>query len=277
MLSLSTPPALWFALTRSQAICRFFRFGFSQSTNLLAGDVRVFAQGTLHLIDLTNLTRRLSPTVITCRLPRPHSGRRSHGHAAFTALEVLFNSPTTGQASLAPSLVVYRLAYRGATREPAPVFSRSRAALPYRAVRKLIGTVVWMRTRSPPKCRLDLAPPMAERSIFGVASIDYSPIRLLMPFGSHFAVDTLPSKARALADEALPPSLDMAPLIRVPEGLQPSRATRCSARTSVRSDFLGSFIIAYSSLPSRCGPAMLSGQPQDLPVPVQRASAHARS
>jgi hypothetical protein len=33
------------------------------------------------------------------------------------------------------------------------------------------------------------------------------------------------------ADDALPPSLDIAPLIRVPEGLQPSRTTRCSAHT----------------------------------------------
>jgi len=31
------------------------------------------------------------------------------------------------------------------------------------------------------------------------------------------------------ADDALPPSLDMTPLIRAPEGLQPSRITRCSA------------------------------------------------
>jgi len=38
------------------------------------------------------------------------------------------------------------------------------------------------------------------------------------------------------ADDALPPSLDIAPLIRVPEGLQPSRTTRCSAHTMARSD-----------------------------------------
>jgi hypothetical protein len=54
---------------------------------------------------------------------------------------------------------------------------------------------------------------LADRFIFGVASIDYGPILLLMPFGSHLAVGTLPSKAHALADEALLPSLDMAPLI----------------------------------------------------------------
>src|ERR1035438_5547409 len=51
-----------------------------------------------------------------------------------------------------------------------------------------------MRTPSPSYCRLDLAPPLADRFIFGVAPIDYSPALLLMPFGFHFAVDTLPSK-----------------------------------------------------------------------------------
>ena len=46
--------------------------------------------------------------------------------------------------------------------------------------------------------------------------------------------------------------------------------------TLTKSDFLGSFIIGYGSLPSRRGPVMLTGQPQDLPVPKQGASAHAR-
>jgi hypothetical protein len=50
-----------------------------------------------------------------------------------------------------------------------------------------------MRTPSPPYCRLDLAPPLADRFIVEVALIDYGPILLLMPFGSHLAMDTLPS------------------------------------------------------------------------------------
>src|SRR5215831_9321299 len=50
-----------------------------------------------------------------------------------------------------------------------------------------------MRTPSPRKCRLDLAPPLADRFIVEVAPIDYGPILLLMPFGSHLAMDTLPS------------------------------------------------------------------------------------
>src|SRR6478672_11060210 len=49
-----------------------------------------------------------------------------------------------------------------------------------------------MRTPSPPYSRLDLAPPSADRFIFGVASIDYGPVLLRMPFGFHLTVDTLP-------------------------------------------------------------------------------------
>ena len=36
-------------------------------------------------------------------------------------------------------------------------------------------------------------PPLADRFIVEVAPIDYGPILLLMPFGSHLAMDTLPS------------------------------------------------------------------------------------
>jgi hypothetical protein len=50
-----------------------------------------------------------------------------------------------------------------------------------------------MSTPSPPYCRLDLAPPLADRFVFGVAPIDYGPVLLLMPFGFHLTVDTLPS------------------------------------------------------------------------------------
>ena len=34
---------------------------------------------------------------------------------------------------------------------------------------------------------------MADRFLFGVAPIDYGPVLLLMPFGFHLAMDTLPS------------------------------------------------------------------------------------
>ena len=52
-----------------------------------------------------------------------------------------------------------------------------------------------MRTPSPSYDRLDLAP-LADRFILGVAPIDYSLALLLMPFGFHLAMDTLPSGNR---------------------------------------------------------------------------------
>src|SRR6266699_3873780 len=108
-----------------------------------------------------------------------------------------------------------------------------------------------MSTPSPPYCRLDLAPPLADQFIFGVAPIDYGPVLLLMPFGFHLTMNTLPSEGLLLRPTtSLPPSLDMAPLIRAPEGLQPSRTTRCSAHTT-----------GLSVTP--CGPACLS---RDAPV-----------
>jgi len=51
-----------------------------------------------------------------------------------------------------------------------------------------------MRTPSPPYCRLDLVPPLADRFIVEAAPIDYGPVLLLMPFGFHLTVDTLPSR-----------------------------------------------------------------------------------
>jgi len=71
-------------------------------------------------------------------------------------------------------------------------------------------------------CRLDLAPSLADRFVFGVAPIDYGPAVLLMPFGFHLTMDTLPSPTRVGASEALPPLSDMAPFTWKPEGLQPS-------------------------------------------------------
>src|ERR1700676_1748183 len=104
-----------------------------------------------------------------------------------------------------------------------------------------------MRTPSSRKCRLDLTPPLADRFILGVAPIDYGPVLLLMPFGFHLAMDTLPSgellvmaegfryalpvsafRLRARLGVTIPFSLpgqrgvtplsDTAPLIRAPEG-----------------------------------------------------------
>src|SRR5260370_20529334 len=50
-----------------------------------------------------------------------------------------------------------------------------------------------MSTPPPPSCRVDLAPPLADQFIVGVAPIDYGPILLLKPFRFHLTMDTLPS------------------------------------------------------------------------------------
>ena len=74
------------------------------------------------------------------------------------------------------------------------------------------------------------------------SSLDYGPAVLLMPFGFHLAVDTLPSGSLP-ASEALPPLLDMAPLIRAPEGLEPSQSVRCPAHTTGLSDCSAAYLL----------------------------------
>jgi|SRR5215510_7529154 len=102
-----------------------------------------------------------------------------------------------------------------------------------------------MRTPSSKECRLDLAPPLADRFILG-SPIDYGPVLLLMPFRFHLTMDTLPSEVLqavasgppwlypafafvpvwtspylllSSASEVLSPLSDMALLIRASEGL----------------------------------------------------------
>ena len=60
-----------------------------------------------------------------------------------------------------------------------------------------------MSTPSPQYCRLDLAPPLADRFIVGVAPIDDGPVLLLKPFGFHLAMDPLPSGAHGGSRSAL--------------------------------------------------------------------------
>ena len=60
-----------------------------------------------------------------------------------------------------------------------------------------------MSTPSPQYCRLDLAPPLADRFIVWVAPIDNGPVLLLKPFGFHLAMDPLPSGAHGGSRSAL--------------------------------------------------------------------------
>ena len=50
-----------------------------------------------------------------------------------------------------------------------------------------------MRTPSPPYCMLDVTPPFGRLVHRRGSPIDYGPVLLLMPFGFHLAMDTLPS------------------------------------------------------------------------------------
>jgi hypothetical protein len=63
----------------------------------------------------------------------------------------------------------------------------------------------------------------------GQPPIDSGPVLLLMSFGFHLAHDTLPYEGLPPVDDASPPSLDITPLIRAAEGLEPSRTTCFSA------------------------------------------------
>ena len=83
------------------------------------------------------------PALPSClRLPPSptHSRRRSLGHTAFTALEVLFGSPTTGRASLPTSLSLIG-SLTPILPGTLPVLLRSRITLPYRAICKHLGAV----------------------------------------------------------------------------------------------------------------------------------------
>src|SRR4030095_2544524 len=74
-----------------------------------------------------------------CRLPSPaHIRRRFPGHAPFAALLVIHSRPSTGAASLAISLSLIGL-LTPVPPETSPVLLRSRAVLPYRAIRKHLG------------------------------------------------------------------------------------------------------------------------------------------
>jgi hypothetical protein len=72
-----------------------------------------------------------------------------------------------------------------------------------------------MRTPSSQKCRLDLAPPLADRFILRIVPIDYGPVLLRRPFGFHLAMDTLPSEVQqavALGQSWLYPAFAFVPV-----------------------------------------------------------------
>lgn len=122
--------------------------------------------------------------------PAPHS-LPSCGHAAFTTLQVLFGDPTTHQALLPFSLIAYRVAYSDATQKP-DEFSRG-YALFFRIVppaHTLVQRVNEYAFASIVQAR---PVPVFGRPVHPGSRLDYGPMLLLMPFGFHLTVNTLPS------------------------------------------------------------------------------------
>src|SRR5262249_7126340 len=76
-----------------------------------------------------------------------------------------------------------------------PGLPGSPTPLPHRVARTHRGAMGWNHTPSPPECRLDHSPSLADRFIPGRAPIDYDPVVLRKPFRLHLAVNALPSKA----------------------------------------------------------------------------------
>ena len=76
-----------------------------------------FTQGTCPHHQPYSLAFQSFPTASANRLPQPTRLPFS-GHAAFTALMVLFGCPTTRKTSLPTSLFAYRVTYSGATQKP---------------------------------------------------------------------------------------------------------------------------------------------------------------
>jgi len=125
----------------------------------------------MELIHLRVLSRPRScpaPTTSAGRLPQPlgcPAWPLPRGHAAFAALAVIRDRPTTGDASLPLSPLAYRVAYprchAGNAASSPGVMSGS--SVPCRPQTPWCGG--WIRTPSPPQCGLDLVPPWADRFI----------------------------------------------------------------------------------------------------------------
>ena len=185
------------------------------------------------------------------RLPSPtHFCRRSLGHVVLATLQVLLSRPTTGTAPLATSLLAYRLASRGATRGLRQ-FSWGHTLF-FRTVPSANTLVRWVNENAfasivQARPCPTFGRPVRHRGSPHRLRPGTSPHALrIPPHGGHPALRSTARcglQVRALsvsgfrlraqldvsipshlspASEELPPLSDMAPLIRAPEGLQPS-------------------------------------------------------
>jgi hypothetical protein len=128
------------------------------------------------------------------RLPSPaHFRRRLPGHAVFAALVVLHSRPSTDRASLAISLSLIGLLTPvppGDSASPPEVTHYS--SVPCHPQTPWCGGVNENAFAFIVQARP--CPTFGRPVHLGVAPIDYSPVLLLMPFGFHLTMDTLPSR-----------------------------------------------------------------------------------
>ena len=102
-----------------------------------------------------------------------------------------WSDDSTGTAS--HFACAYRVASLGATREP--VESSWGYVLVFGTVPSANTLVRWVNENAfAPIVRARPCPTFGRPVRHGVAPIDYGPVLLRMPFGSHLAVDTLPSR-----------------------------------------------------------------------------------
>jgi hypothetical protein len=122
--------------------------GLIQSSSFLGGGLLGFSQKELIHDSLFTHWRLSSPQPLwPVAFPSPRGCLR-RGHAAFTALLVLFDRPTTRQASLPISLRAYRVAYPVPRNLTSPPGVTHPSSLPCRPHTPWYDG--WMRTPSPP-------------------------------------------------------------------------------------------------------------------------------
>ena len=126
-----------------------------------------FTKGTYPRQHLYSLASLFAPNTLARRLPQPTAlplarSRRFHGA-----------SGTVRQSDDSPSIashfaLAYRVAYPVARNRTSPPGVTHHSSLPCRPHTPWYDG--WMRTPSPPYCRLDLAPSLADRFITGLSS-----------------------------------------------------------------------------------------------------------
>ena len=170
----------------------FAPVGFSQSASLLGRSLLGLSlMELLHAFALARLVFLPAPTTFVHRLPQPTRLpiARSRGfRPASGTIRPSDDSPSTA-SHFADA---YRVASPGATQTPDE--SSWGHVIVFCTVPSANTLVRWEDENAfAPIVRARPDPTLGRPVRHGVAPIDYGPVLLLMPFGFHLAVDTLPS------------------------------------------------------------------------------------